>query len=209
MLSNTGKAYVLWWQFLRRTNYDDWTPEIKKDFKEALTMGFADWFNEHRWNLFFGKTTDENFRVRGLKPGDDWNPDHTLALLLNLRRPKDQLLERIETFIDRHTDKKRGRPPMVKRHAEYDFARPPDSTALEITLHIHDLERDNPDLSRWQIMSKAQEHYPLLPNQKLKKSDSPKQAAEKKKVLSAAAGRYLARAKRIKEGVCKGEFPSL
>jgi hypothetical protein len=205
-------AWHLWIEFLKRVPVKEWSEKVRSDFEGADKMSTEDFYQQNAMRLFVGPSKE--LIVTPLRVGDIWDETRELALLINPDQPNDAIMDLVQRFVWLNRKEfKKGRPKFEPENARYPFCRPPDIKALEITLHIHDLmaedlKKEKPELKLWQIMEATQTLFPILPNQKLKKTDKHAEQIDKKKVLNAAASRYLARAKKIKTGVANGIFPA-
>lgn len=203
--SPSVEAWHLWIKFLRRVPVDQWSAQVRKDFDGADEMPVEDFYKDRGMYLFAGPS--DELVVAQLLPGDTWDQNRHIALLINPAQPDEVLLELVQRHIWlNRREFKKGRPKFVPGDARYPFCRAPDVNALEITLYLDELKEKHPDWPNWRLLSEAQNHFPVLPRQKLEDDDRDEVA--KKKVLNATASRYLARAARIKAGVANGVFPA-
>ena len=227
------EPYRLWCEFLKRTEPSTWSEEVKRDFGGVFTTDFLHWFIDVRPELFFphGPVSNDNWRKRApfialwkSENIDDVNRDTHSILVIDRSQPHSVLEEKFKRHLQTYAkgareasgdsddigpkQRKRGATPWTKSHAKYPFAKRPDVEALQHVLYVHDLQRDNPTWKHWKIGVKAKERFKnLLPLMKLKEGEVP--TMEQKEILNAKVGYFLARAKKIKDGVIKGVFPAV
>lgn len=261
-------AYRLWYEYLRETDPNTWTPTVRMDFAGVLELDFDEWFSRVKFDLFldtFKRPTTEHpvyridredydndrdylLSVIGEPPKDE-DPDdfkgifqslnhiadvddrmlealrlyeikveehfmrkQHLVLVINLSNPKEKLLRLIDIQVTAAMGKlKKGRPAERRSFAKYPFARRPDISSLEIALVAYRLRQTGMPL--WQVANEIATQFPILKDQKIQQSinsgaKGDLDSVNKKKVLEAAAGRYLKLATAVLDGVTKGIFPA-
>lgn len=227
-------AYKLWYEYLKETDPDTWSDDVRKDFGGVLTAGsFNDWYAEVWFDLFFtmgpeGMTQPmEDFSVRefvGLEPEGykrtvlgasyraravvyEESPTHTV-LVLNLSYPKTTLMEEVGRYIDDAIDnRKKGRPAERTSFAKYPLACRPDVSSLGIALEAYLLRKANPDWPVWKIGNTLAANFPILQKQRMKEGDI--DSVSKQKVLDTVTRRYLKTADSVMAGVVVGVFPNM
>lgn len=217
--SPSVEAWHLWIKFLKLVPVDQWSQQVKKDFAGAENdkVSAEDFYKKRAMYLFVGPSKE--LLVTHLLPGDTWDESKNLALLINPEQPNEKIMEEVKNYVWLcKKEHKKGRPKFEPENARYPFCAPPDVSALEITLHIHNLrEKDLKDLEDlkvektkplWELLVETQQEFPIMSKQKLHKGDAPDTQVSQKKALSVVASRYLARAERIKAGVANGIFPA-
>lgn len=221
------QAYQLWYEYLKETNPDTWSDEVRKDFGGVLeASSFEEWFSvETRMTLFpvYG-LKHENLPVRPLSGTKDetwicdWlhrmdhlddeadDPSNFTVLVINLDYPRAFLMEKIERQLIRKQPKKiTGRPEWKAPLSKYTFACRPDISSLEIALAAYRLKKSA--IPNWQIGNELTKAFPILQEQRIRGDKDPSITA-KKKVLESAVSRYLKAAERVLAGVVKGIFPA-
>ena len=211
-------AFWLWYEYLKRTDPNTWSEEVRKDFEGVLTKdSFNEWWGaDVRLKLFAKynlRMTENPVRVlRRNEKGDDINRDTHIALVIDISQPKDVLMKKISSRLALAQGQiKSGRPKWAPSKAKYPFAKKPDVVALKITLDIYDIKKNNPDWPNWRVGQEAQLIHeatnPILRKQMIKENDTPAEIVAKKKILGEVTARYLKRAEALLINVTKGIFP--
>ena len=200
-------AYKLWYEYLKETDPANWSDEVRRDFSGVLEMEFVEWFREARFRLFV-KLDIKADPVRFLKPGEVFNDETHLALLVDLSKPLSMLMERIEVRVkSMQGDRTRGRPPWTPSRAPYPFACRPDVSSLEIALAAYRLRKTNPDWPVWRVGNELSGTFPILQKQRVKEGDI--NSVSKQRVLDTVTRRYLKTAESVLAGVVVGVFPKI
>jgi hypothetical protein len=204
------QVYEMWYEFLKRTDPNDWSVAVKRDFMGVMEQDFEEWFFDAYFKIFSPAALGVAPVRQYSDPGDiRFNSKTDMIIVVDLSRPKDRLMKSIDFLLDlKQPLRKLGRAKFHQLPAKYMFAKRPDIEALKIVLDVHDAKRDHPDWTLWEVGSYLQKLHPILLKQKLNKTDTVAVRTAKQKVLTATFGRYLARAEKIKAGVVKGVFPA-
>lgn len=125
----------------------------------------------------------------------------TIALPLNL--PKRFLLKRVRELLSTFHTRKRGQLIARESEAKYRVKQPPNTNAIEIAIKLYELHIANPDKPQWWLANQIPK---ILPNQKLRQTDTSAEATDKRRALSVAANRYIKAAKKMIANTGKGEF---
>lgn len=174
------------------------------DFGDVRANDFRTWWmeNDRGARLFAEPVIDKT--VRALAAGevvDDSAVILTVALPLAL--PKRFLLKRVRELLAASHTRKRGQLIARESGATYKVKHPPNVDAIEIAVKVYELHLAYPDKPQWWLTNQLQR---VLPNQKLKPSDTPAEARDKRRALSVAANRYIKNAKNMIANTGKGEF---
>ena len=228
------RAYELWYEYLKETDPDTWSEEVRKDFGGVLTKSFSEWFGNAtiRFDLFapfhhkdwynripvraaLGPTdlkwiteymTEEGPDERLMEEDQIEPPTHTV-LIIDLSLPRAAIMERIERILNRKQGKRSaGRPDWKPREVRYPFACRPDVSSLEIALSAYRLRKANPGWPMWKVGNELSATFPILQKQKMKEGDI--DSVNKQKVLDTVTRRYLKTAEAVMAGVVKGVFPA-
>jgi len=227
----------LWYEFLRRTDINDWSEKVKQDFAGTHEQDFETWLDyDKRCRMFAphgpmtgpnGDNWIKNLPVRPLSKGqgiDDVDHDTHLILVIDQRKPYSVIMESIERKVklvteawwldnvwwndDVPKESKSKHREWEKSKALYPLASRPDLEALELTLLIHDIHH-YPKNDEWHHWNTGVEAKKTRPDfQPLMKYGNAGPDADEKIKLGAAVIRILDRAKRIKGGVVQGIFPA-
>jgi hypothetical protein len=221
------RAYELWYEYLKETDPDTWSDEVRRDFGGVLTSkSFEEWFSaEIRFKLFpvYG-LKEEDLPVRNLsgKKDEAWisdwlhrmddldeeadDPSKYTVLVINRNYPRAMLMEKIERILSRKQPKKKaGRPEWQAPFSKYTFARRPDISSLEIALAAYQIKKRG--IPNWQVGNELAKSFPILQEQRIRGEHDPDEIA-KKKALESAASRYLKSAAAVQAGVVCGIFPA-
>lgn len=208
LIAMSDDAYKLWYAYLKETNPDTWSEEVRRDFGGVLTESFEEWFSQAYFELWLPlkagsapvRQYDANTEIPEMRESE-------IAVVIDLDRPKDALIRSLDWIISfKQGPRKAGRPPFVQLPSvKYPFACRPDVPSLEIALAAWKLKKDT-DWHNWKVGNELAKTFPILRAQKIKEGDLDSTA--KQKVLESVTWRYLQTADAVLAGVVKGIFPA-
>jgi hypothetical protein len=210
------KPYRLWYDYLKETNIEDWSAEVKEDFAGVFSESFEQWFSHARFDLWTPRKA-HTAPVREYKSGNDVVlKENELLLVLDLTKPKDALLRSIEFLLWlRQEPRGAGRPEFRQNQVKYPFARRPDTSSLEIALaawRLASKHEDDPEWPTWRIGQELSKAFGIMKNDMIKEcndgSYNDLDIVPKQKELDKNARRYLKLAEAVLDGVTKGIFPA-
>ena len=105
-------------------------------------------------------------------------------------------------MLRKHHTRRRGQRTFRDSQALYPIAAQFNLHSLKKILDAYDLHQNAPDLTLWEIAQK------LALGTKLTSGDTPAEMVHKKSVLSVAASKKLAAARKVIDGVGRGVFPA-
>ena len=206
-------VYHWWWYCLKR-NCDYLAccesggvgplAKLYGDFGDVRGDSFKDWWSENdRGTRLFAEPV-VNRTVRVMQAGELVEDDaEILTLSLPLNLPKRFLNKRVREILSKTHVRKRGQLTARESRATYRVKHPPNHKSIEITMAIYDLHIANPHKPQWWLANQVQG---VLPKQKLRASDTPATGQDKRRALSAAANRYLKKAREMIANTSKGKF---
>lgn len=174
------------------------------DFGDVRTNDFRSWWmdGDRGACLFAEPVVDKT--VRALLAGETVDDSAAiLTIALPLALPKRFLLKRVRELLAASHTRKRGQLIARESGALYRVKHPPNVDAIEIAIRVYELHLDNPDKPQWWLANQLPR---ILPNQKLKPSDTAHEARDKRRALSVAANRYIKAAEKMIANTGKGEF---
>ena len=215
-------VYYWWWAYLKRS------PEylacceaggkgklatLYKDFGDVRGDDFKTWWREgDRGATLFAEPAVE-VSVRVLNEGDTITDSAKgLSVYLPLNLPNGFLVKRVKDLLNAIRKGKRGVQygRADKSNAKYKFDGQPNLKALEKTLKVYDMlkeEASKPAGSRIPYWKIAQKTGIIEDKGKILPTDSVPQADQKRAVMTAIVGRLKKRAEASIENVGKGVFP--
>lgn len=210
------KPYRLWYDYLKETNIDDWSAEVREDFAGVFSESFEQWFLHAQFDLWMPRKAHTP-PVREYKSGNDVVlKENELLLVLDLTKPKDALLRSIEFLLWlRQEPRGAGRPEFRQNPIKYPFARRPDISSLEIALttwRLVEKHKDDPDWPMWRIGQELSKTFGIMKNDRIKEREDGSyddlDIVSKQKELDKHTWRYIKMAKAVLDGVTKGIFPA-
>jgi hypothetical protein len=174
------------------------------DFGDVRNNDFRSWWmeNDRGASLFAEPVVDKTVRI--LAAGEIVEDSAAvLTIALPLALPKRFLLRRTRELLSAYHTRKRGQLIARESGAIYRVKHPPNVDSIEIAIRVYELHLDNPDKPQWWLANQLPR---ILPNQKLKPSDTAHEARDKRRALSVAANRYIKAAKKMIANTGKGEF---
>ena len=215
-------VYYWWWAYLKRSPEYHACCEaggkgklatLYKDFGDVRGSDFKAWWREgDRGATLFAEPAVE-VSVRVLSEGDAiTDPAKGLSVYLPLNLPNGFLVKRVKDLLNAIRKGKRGVQygRADKSNAKYKFDGQPNLKALEKTLKVYDMLKEEsikPAGSRIPYWKIAQKTGIIEDKGKILPTDSVPQADQKRAVMTAIVGRLKKRAEATIENVGKGVFP--
>ena len=214
--------YYLWWEWLRRhegyrqTCEDDGVGKYGKlyaDFGDVHGVDFKTWWNtgERGARLFAEPgvvvTVSELSSADIFKMKDSWDDASQIIIAIPLAFPKRAIIKRIREILKKRHVRKRGQRLMKESKALYPISAQFNFHSLKTALDVYDLHSQKRGLKQWEIAQELRFTTTLKENELGKRGSAG--ATDKKAAMSVAVSRKLAQAKRIIDGVGRGQFPAL
>lgn len=212
-----NSVYYFWWEFLRRHNGYEKTcksggkgkyAKLYADFGNVHGVTFKEWWTKGgRGARLFSEPPLPN-SIMVAKPTDidalseSWKSGAVLVVAIPLALRKRFILRKFGALLAKHHTRRRGQRTFRDSQALYPIAAQFSRHSLKKVLDAYDLHQKAPDLTQWEIAQK------LALGTKLTSGDTPAEMVHKKTVLSVAASKKLAAARKIIDGVGRGVFPA-
>ena len=216
-------VYYWWWAYLKR-NADYLSccesggagklASLYADFGDVRGDDFKAWWTfkvngEDRGAYLFAEPSVES-SVKVLKEGEKAASEaEVLTVSLPLSFPKRFLERRFKAILSEAHKGKRGIQLARTSKATYRFKGQPNIPALKQGLMVYDalkaVEGLKPKKPQWEI---AQELKLVEAKMRVRKTDTPAEAADKKNVLTAIVGRYKKRVAEVIQLTASGSFPT-
>ena len=210
-----NSVYYLWWEFLRRHEGYKKTCEIDgkgkyaklyDDFGNVHGVTFKEWWTKGgRGARLFSEPPLSN-SVMVVHPTDidalseSWKSGAVLVVAIPLALRKRFIIRKFSTLLRKHHTRRRGQRTFRESQAVYPIAAQFNLHSLKKILDAYELRQNAPNLTLWEIAQK------LALGTKLTSGDTPAEMVHKKSVLSVAASKKLAAARKIIDGVGRGFF---
>jgi hypothetical protein len=212
-----NSVYFFWWEFLRRHEGYKRTCEgggngkyakLYSDFGNVHGVTFKDWWTQgSRGARLFSEPLLPSGMVE-LGPDDvpqlldSWRSGTVLVVAIPLALRKRFVLRKFNALLSKHLTRRKGQRTFRDSKALYPIAAQFSLNSLKKILATYDLRQSQPDLTLWEIAHK------LALGTRLTSDDTPAEKVHKKSVLSVAASKKIAAARKIIDGVGRGIFPA-
>lgn len=210
-------VYYWWWSYLKRnqeylkcceTGGQGKLNKLFRNFGDVRSDDFQKWWSEDdRGANLFSYPLSETI-VRVLEVGDVVNGENQLTVSFPLSLPKRHLKKRLNDLLKKHHKGKQGIKRPKSNQIEYQFKGQPNFGGLERALkvydHLEELKLKGIKKPYWKV---AMDLDILRDEDRLKPSDSPKEAEAKRRVITAIVGRLKKKAIDSVRNTSKGLFP--
>ena len=210
-------VYYWWWSYLKRS--DEYIKccelggrgklsKLYQDFGDVRSDDFQKWwsFEERGAKLFSNPLVESAVSV--LSEGDVVGGDDLLTIAFPLSLPKRYLKKRLNDLLIKHHKGKRGVQQAKSSKAKYQFNGQPNLGGLERALKVFDslneLKASGVKKPQWKV---AMDLGIIEDEYRIKASDSPKEAEDKRRVLTAIVGRLKKKASDSIKQTTLGMFP--
>lgn len=210
-----ASVYYWWFEYLRR-NVDyletcerggvGKCSDVFGHFGDVRSIDFKTWWTEgDRGAVLFAEPPTPTIRV--ISPGGGEQTgiqrENTVLIEVPLDLPITYLVRNFRQVVSKVHEGRKGRRQSAASRAMYVPTGRIDVAFLETALSVWDARNDNPKTPLWQIAQDLR----LGGVNRLKDSDSPSEALDKKNVLAATASRYYRKASLLIHNAGEGTFP--
>ena len=179
-----------------------------KDFGDVRSDDFQQWWSEDdRGAKLFSDPLVES-TVRVLKEGDVVGDPEALTISFPLSLPKRHLKKRLNDLLIKHHKGQRGVQQAKSSKAKYRFSGQPNLMGLERALkvfdHLEELKSQGLKKPQWKVamdLNIVDEEF------RVHRTDTPKTAEDKRRVLTAIVGRLKKKATDSVRNTGNGVFP--
>jgi hypothetical protein len=181
---------------------------LYKNFGDVRSDDFKKWWSEDdRGAKLFSDPLVES-TVRVLKEGDVVGDPEALTISFPLSLPKRYLKKRLNELLIKYHKGQRGVQQAKSSKAKYLFSGQPNLMGLERALkvydHLEELKTKGLKKPQWKV---AMDLNIVDDEYRVQRTDSPKTAEDKRRVLTAIVGRLKKKASESVQHVGKGLFP--
>ncbi len=210
-------VYYWWWSYLRRCDQylkccesggQGRLSKLYQDFGDVRSDDFQKWWTEgDRGASLFSNPVEES-TVRVLQKGDLVGDDDLLTVSFPLSLPKRHLKKRLNDLLIKFHKGKRGVQQAKASKAKYQFRGQPNMGGLERALKVYDslmeMKAQGVKKPQWKV---AMDLGIVDDEYRIKATDSPKEAEDKRRVLTAIVGRLKKKATESIKNTSLGMFP--
>lgn len=215
-------AYKLWYEFLKLTDKNKWTSDVKDTF-EDVSGSFEEWWPAHSY--LFRKMadlrvteliTDEDFQTVKDNPSCEKYPG-IMGIAVPLWLPKNELLAQVKELISKYHKTKIGRPEFDGVADVCKLERKPDIQLLNKALIIYKIHSKNQEkaisdrFEDWEIEEEASKTIPIIDKEsylaKLHLREPSKYEKQRRKSQTTTVQRYIHLAEEVLANVILGNFP--
>lgn len=210
-------VYYWWWSYLKRNQEylkccesggRGKLTKIFKDFGDVRSDDFQKWWSEDdRGAKLFSDPLAES-TVRVLKEGDVVGDPEVLTISFPLSLPKRHLKMRLNELLIKHHKGQRGVQQAKSSKAKYRFNGQPNlmglDRALKVFDHLEELKSQGLKKPQWKVamdLNIVEEEF------RVHRTDTPKTAEDKRRVLTAIVGRLKKKATDSVRNTGNGVFP--
>ena len=210
-------VYYWWWSYLKRNQEYLKCCEsggkgklslLYKNFGDVRSDDFKKWWSEDdRGAKLFSDPLVES-TVRVLKEGDVVSDPEVLTISFPLSLPKRHLKKRLNELLIKYHKGQRGVQQAKSSKAKYRFSGQPNLMGLERALkvfdHLEELKAQGLKKPQWKVamdLNIVEEEF------RVHRTDTPKTAEDKRRVLTAIVGRLKKKATDSVRNTGNGVFP--
>ena len=210
-------VYYWWWSYLKRnqdylkccdTGGKGKLSALYKDFGDVRSDDFQKWwFEDERGAKLFSEPLVES-TVRVLEKGDVVSGGDLLTVVFPLSLPKRHLKKRLNELLIKYHMGKSGIQQAKSSKSKYQFQGQPNFGGLERALkvydHLEELKLKGIKKPQWRVamdLNIVEDEY------RVHRTDTPKTAEDKRRVLTAIVGRLKKKATDSVRNTSKGLFP--
>jgi hypothetical protein len=210
-------VYYWWWSYLKRNQEylkccesggKGKLSSLYKNFGDVRSDDFKKWWSEddRGAKLFSDPLVESSVRV--LKEGDVVGDPEALTISFPLSLPKRYLKKRLNELLIKHHKGQRGVQQAKSSKAKYRFNGQPNLMGLERALkvfdHLEELKSKGLKKPQWRVamdLNIVEEEF------RVHRTDTPKTAEDKRRVLTAIVGRLKKKATDSVRNTGNGVFP--
>jgi len=210
-------VYYWWWSYLKRNQEylkcceaggKGKLLKLYQDFGDVRSDDFQKWWSQddRGANLFSDPLVESTVRL--LDEGDTVSGGDVLTISFPLTLPKRHLKKRLNDLLIKHHKGQRGVQQAKSSKAKYRFSGQPNLMGLERALkvydHLEELKAKSIKKPQWKVamdLNIVEDQY------RVHRTDTPKTAEDKRRVLTAIVGRLKKKASLSVQNVGKGIFP--
>jgi hypothetical protein len=210
-------VYYWWWSYLKRNQEylkcceaggKGKLSRLYQDFGDVRSDDFQKWWSEgDRGAKLFSDPLVES-TVRLLDEGDIVGGGDVLTIAFPLNLPKRHLKKRLNDLLIKHHKGQRGVQQAKSSKAQYRFSGQPNLMGLERALKVYDyledLKTQGLKKPQWKV---AMDLNIVNDEYRVHRTDTPKTAEDKRRVLTAIVGRLKKKACDSIRNTGKGLFP--
>lgn len=210
-------VYYWWWSYLKRNqeylkcceaNGKGKLSKLYQDFGDVRSDDFQKWWtgDDRGAKLFSNPLLESTVRV--MDEGDIVHGGDLLTITFPLSLPKRHLKKRLNDLLIKHHKGQRGVQQAKSSKAKYRFGGQPNLMGLERALkvydHLEELKTQGLKKPQWKV---AMDLNIVDDEYRVHRSDTPKTAEDKRRVLTAIVGRLKKKASDSVLNTGKGLFP--
>ena len=182
--------------------------KLYQDFGDVRSDDFQKWWSQddRGANLFSDPLAESTVRL--LDEGDIVSGGDVLTISFPLTLPKRHLKKRLNDLLIKYHKGLRGVQQAKSSTAKYRFKGQPNLMGLERALkvydHLEELKAKGVKKPQWKVamdLNIVEDQY------RVHRTDTPKTAEDKRRVLTAIVGRLKKKASSSVQNVAKGIFP--
>jgi hypothetical protein len=210
-------VYYWWWSYLKRNQEylkccesggRGKLSKLYQDFGDVRSDDFQKWWSEadRGANLFSDPLVESTVRL--LDEGDTVSGGDVLTISFPLSLPKRHLKKRLNDLLIKHHKGQRGIQQAKSSKAKYRFSGQPNLMGLERALkvydHLEELKAKGVKKPQWKVamdLNIVEDQY------RVHRTDTPKTAEDKRRVLTAIVGRLKKKASESIKKTSLGQFP--
>lgn len=210
-------VYYWWWSYLKRNKEylkccdSEGRGNLNKlyqDFGDVRSDNFRKWWSEgDRGAYLFSNPVAESI-VRILEVGEVVTGENQLTVSFPLSLPKRHLKKRLSDLLIKHHKGQRGVQQAKSSKAKYQFKGQPNFEGLERALkvydHLEELKSQGIKKPQWKV---GMDLNILRDKDRIDRTDPPKTAEYKRRVITAIVGRLKKKASISINRTSKGLFP--
>jgi hypothetical protein len=210
-------VYYWWWSYLKRNQEyikcceaggKGKLSKLYQDFGDIRSDDFQKWWSEddRGANLFSNPVTESTVRL--LEVSEVVTGENQLVVSFPLSLPKRHLKKRLNDLLIKHHKGQRGIQQAKSSKAKYCFSGQPNLIGLERALkvydHLEELKAKGVKKPQWKVamdLNIVEDQY------RVHRTDTPKTAEDKRRVLTAIVGRLKKKASESIKKTSLGQFP--
>ena len=210
-------VYYWWWRYLRASkSYERCCKlggkrgvgrKIYKDFGDVFASEFRTWWHENKRGESLFAEQPAPLHLAELDDATQWDAgwtkDHVMVIAVPLFESRRRLQSKFAKLLQHRHEGQVGVPSKDRSRAVRKIYGKFNLLALKTTLEVYELRQANAEMTLADIC----EALLISPIHKRSIDDTKKIAFDKRNAMTAAVGRYLAKAKALIYHAERGDFP--
>lgn len=210
-------VYYWWWSYLKRNQEylkccefggKGKLNRLYQDFGDVRSDDFQKWWSEDDRGAYLFSNPVAQSTVRLLEVGEVVTGGNQLVVSFPLSLPKRHLKKRLNDLLIKYHKGKRGIQQAKSSKAKYQFKGQPNYEGLERALkvydHLEELKIQGIKKPQWKV---AMDLNIVEDKYRIHRTDTPKTAEDKRRVLTAIVGRLKKKASESVKRTTSGLFP--